>query len=181
MRDPRSGIRKRLIPDPGSRGQKAPDPQHCKKDDFYETIRYRYVYFYIFYWCFLAGPTGTVQQTAGWEHSPQPKNPGAFQLGQTGIFNQSMEIVNNDYVEQGPTRGVQIDVVYLCWPIAPAYASPSAWGMGGGGRRGCGCGSGSVSSSGSRVLTNKNWKKIWSWKKLYFLDKKLQLTYPRPL
>ncbi len=26
IRDPRSGIRKKPIPDPGSRGQKAPDP-----------------------------------------------------------------------------------------------------------------------------------------------------------
>jgi hypothetical protein len=38
IRDPRSGIRKKPIPDPGSKGQKAPnpgsripdpDPQHC--------------------------------------------------------------------------------------------------------------------------------------------------------
>jgi hypothetical protein len=36
IRDPRSGIRKKPIPDPGSRGQKGtgyripdPDPQHC--------------------------------------------------------------------------------------------------------------------------------------------------------
>jgi hypothetical protein len=36
IRDPRSGIRKKSIPDPGSMGQKgtgsripAPDPQHC--------------------------------------------------------------------------------------------------------------------------------------------------------
>jgi hypothetical protein len=40
IRDPRSGIRKKPILDPGSRGQKGtgsrildPDPQHCSKDD----------------------------------------------------------------------------------------------------------------------------------------------------
>jgi hypothetical protein len=28
------------------------------------------------------------------------------------------------------TRGLQRDVVYLCWPIAPSYTSPNEWGMG---------------------------------------------------
>ncbi len=28
------------------------------------------------------------------------------------------------------SRGLQIDVVYLCWPIAPSYTSPSAGGGG---------------------------------------------------
>jgi hypothetical protein len=45
IRDPRSGIRKKPIPDPGSRGQKGTlswipdlDPQHCFLDSFLKEL-----------------------------------------------------------------------------------------------------------------------------------------------
>jgi hypothetical protein len=40
--------------------------------------------------------------------------------------------VASDDVPLSGTRGLQRDVVYLCWPIAPSYSSPKAGDEGGG-------------------------------------------------
>ncbi len=51
IRDPRSGIRNKPIPDPGSRGQKDtqswipdPDPQHCYQESFLWSEPQRIIY-----------------------------------------------------------------------------------------------------------------------------------------
>ncbi len=61
IRDPRSGIRNKPIPDPGSRGQKGtqsriPDPQHCYQESFlWSEPQENYLY---------RGPTELVQHFA---------------------------------------------------------------------------------------------------------------------
>ncbi len=53
------------------------------------------------------------------------------------------------------TGGLQRDVVYLCWPIAPSYMSPNAGGWG----RGCG-----VSANEYSCAHHVTWSPIKLWR-----------------